>query len=465
MTMTIYTPEQHDVLDWMAERKGILLVGAGAGTGKSFMAKEVVKLLEPNTCLYTAFNKAIVKEGVARFRGYNVECRTMHSLAWNFVKPTREINDISYKCIEENMPYKAKRRIIDAINDFFVSDSVDMYQYMEEVFDDPREQKYAPIAVKYIEMMINQELDPTFNFLLKYFHLCLAQGTAKCHYDLVILDEINDTTAVVLEIFKLIQAPKKLGLGETHQAIYDFLNLVDGFELLEDEADVLRLTQSFRCSEKIAHKIQKFYQKDVTDEFKFVGTDEPIRNGKTLYCTSTNAAIIKEIHQRIASNKGFHLLRDLKEIFAYPMAIITAGRGKEVYQKKYRFLEDEYKEFQKTERRGESWLQYLVNFVDDQETKSAVSLLTGLNRKGVNLFELYKQAQNAEDDFDYTIATVYTSKGLEFETVYIADDLNARIKKIRDDGGIQTHDDLVAYRCYYVACSRCGVDLQNALAL
>ena len=465
MSLTIYTPEQGDVLDHMGERDGILLVHAGPGTGKSFMAKEVVKLLQPESCLYTAFNKAIVQEGISRFKGFNVECKTLHALAWRYVKPTQEISDISYKCIEENMPYKAKRRVIDAINDFYVSASIDMYEFLDEHFEENRDKKLRDISIKYIEKMIAGQINPTFNFLLKYFHLCLVEKTVVCSYDLVILDEINDTTAVSLEIFKLIQAPKKLGLGETNQAIYDFLNLVDGFELLEGQAEVLPLTQSFRCSSEIAKDLQTFMRRDVNPDFKFVGTDEPVKNGKYLYCTLTNAMIIKQINARISDNKGFHLLRNINEIFAYPMAIVTAGRGKAVYQKKYKFLEDEFKEYEKIRRHGDSWLQYLRDYIDDQETKSAVTLLTSLQRKNINLFDLYNQAKEAEDDFDYTIATVYTSKGLEFEDVYIADDLNARVRKIRDDGGIQTHDDLVAFRCYYVAVSRCGENLLNATAL
>ena len=58
-----YTDQQHDVLDWMTENDGILLVHAGPGTGKSFMSREITEMLQPRTCLYTAFNKAIVEEG------------------------------------------------------------------------------------------------------------------------------------------------------------------------------------------------------------------------------------------------------------------------------------------------------------------------------------------------------------------------------------------------------------------
>ena len=42
MTMTTYTPEQADVLDWMTEEDGITLVHAGAGCGKTY---ESIQLL------------------------------------------------------------------------------------------------------------------------------------------------------------------------------------------------------------------------------------------------------------------------------------------------------------------------------------------------------------------------------------------------------------------------------------
>lgn len=470
-----YTSEQCDMLDLIVAEDGIFLVRAGAGAGKSFMSREVVEELQPNTCLYTAFNKAIVEEGVPRFAGFNVECKTLHALAYRYCKPHAGIKELSYRCIEEDIPYKAKRRIIDAINDFFVSASTDMYEFLGNVFSEEEDTAYRNIAATYIEKMANKEIPPTFNFMLKYFHLCLHEGTVECNYDLVILDEINDTTAVALEIFKLIKAPKKIGLGESHQAIYDFLNLVDGFELLKDEAEYLQLSQSFRCSTEIAKKISNLMQKEVDKDFKFIGTNEPVKNGKLLYVTRTNAAIIKEIQRCVATKQGFTLLRKISEIFAYPMAIIIAGSGKELYawQTKFKFLEDEYKAFVSGGKdkgyfhstpSANSWLNYLKETIQDQETDSAVALLSSLNRNNVNLFDLYKKAKEAKKDPNYVIATVFTSKGLEFETVWIDDDLNRTIEKIRENGGIKNHDDLVAYRCYYVAASRCGYLLKNATA-
>lgn len=460
--MIKYTPEQHDVLDWTADNDGILLVSAGAGTGKSFMAKQVANKLQPENGLYTAFNKAIVQEGVARFKGTNMECKTLHALAYKYVNPKQDIQDLTYTCIKENISYGMKYKIITGVNMFFVSASIDMYEFFEEYYATEKAwEKLSEISVKYIEMMVSGVINPTFNFLLKYFHLMLVENSIDCKYDLVILDEINDTTAVALEIFKLINSPKKLGLGETNQAIYQFLNLVDGFEILDNESQ-LKLTQSFRCSENIAFRIQEFMRKEANPDFTFVGTDEPVANGKTLYCTMTNALIINKIYDRLTAGKGFYLLRKPADIFACPLALMSASSGKKPFQKKYMFLVDEYEHWQDSPKRGQSYFQYLLDHVDDTEVSNAVRLLLSFKRRGINLFDIYKRAKEAPVDHLYTIATVFTSKGLEYEDVYIADDLNTKITSIRDNGGVQTEEDLVAYRCYYVACSRAGANLHDA---
>lgn len=461
--MLKFTPEQGDIMDHVETEDGILLVHAGAGCGKTFIAKQIANQLQPRKGLYTAFNKAIVKEGIPRFEGTNMECKTFHALAYKHVKPKQKISDLTYTCIEEKVSYPFKYEIITAIDMFYVSSSTDMYEFFEKRFPDEDTDRKVKIdlCIKYVEKMVNEELPPTFNFMLKFFHLMLVEGTANCDYDIVILDEINDTTAVALEIFKLIPAAKKIGLGETNQAIYHFLNLVNGFEELSDEP-VLYLTHSWRCSKKIANKIQTFMRKEVLESFNFVGTDEPVDNGKFLYCTLTNAFIVSEIQNRIHANKGFNLLRKISDIFAAPMAVSTASTGKTPYQKKYGFLADEYKRYMKNRRKGESYMMYLLDNVDDFEVQSAVKLLMSFNRKGINLFELYNKAKDSPVDPNYTIATVFTSKGMEYSTVEIGDDLNSKIESIRDSGGIETAEDLVAYRCAYVACSRAGKNLLGA---
>ena len=209
MTLIKYTPEQHEILDWFAEPQeiipeyngAVLLVEAGAGSGKSFMAERVVAQEKPRKGLYVAFNKAVVLEGKARFKGTPIDSNTFHALAYQNVKPKKDINDLTYTSIKEKLSYSDKYSVIDAINLFFVSASTDMYEFFDNHFEaHSKHVLLAETSVKYVEKMIEGKIDPSFNFLLKYFHLMLVNGEIELYYDIVILDEINDVTAVALEM-------------------------------------------------------------------------------------------------------------------------------------------------------------------------------------------------------------------------------------------------------------------------
>tara|TARA_R110000851_G_scaffold134199_1_gene269375 strand:+ start:899 stop:2287 length:1389 start_codon:yes stop_codon:yes gene_type:complete len=457
-----YTPEQADVLDHMVINDGIVLVEAGAGTGKSFMSRQIVQELPIKSGIYTAFNKSIVEEGVDRFAGTPIECKTLHALAYRYVKPKLPIKIFSYKCITEKITYSEKRKIIDVLDTFFVSSSTCMNDYFENNFKShPRAKFMSELAEKYVQAMAEDEISPTFNFLLKSLHLMMVEETVNIEVDIIILDEINDVTAVSLEIFRLVKAPKKLGLGETNQAIYEFLNLVNGFEVLKDEAVTKKFTQSYRCSVKIAERIENKMRNVLSKDFRFVGTDKPVTNNKTLYCTLTNAAIVDMIQKRLEEGKSFTLLRKPSDIFAAPLAVLSASQGRKPYQSKFEFLLDVFEEY-KDQEEHKTYFKYLLSELDDDEINNAVKLLQRLSSENINLFKVYKEAKDAKPDKNFTISTVFTSKGLEFETVYISDDLNRKFTA-SCEGELTDEEALTVNRCYYVACSRCGVNLQNAL--
>lgn len=453
------TQEQLAVREHVTHVDGITLVAAKAGTGKSFMARQLVKELNPKKALYTAFNKAIVSEAEGLFPP-SVQCKTLHALAYRYTQPTTPIHALDYKDFPKNLSYKNKYEIKEALEKFFVSSSTDMWEFIEDYTENPA---LVKPATDLITKMINKELAWSFSFMLKYFHLMLVENPSVCKYDLVILDEINDTTSVSLEIFKLIEAPKKVGLGDPYQAIYAFLNLADGFKELSD-APVFPLTNSFRCSKAIASKIEHFMRTDLCDDFRFVGTEVPIDNSKELYCTLSNAEIIQHISDRLDGNKSFKLLRKPADIFSCALAVVSASSGKKVYQTQYKFLEDVYEDWVrvKKEKSTITFFGYILEELHDPELKGAVRLLNRLKKYGHNLFDIYKRVKDHKQSGNYTVSTVFTSKGLEFETVTLSDEFNSAISKIREEGGVQSEEHVTTYRCTYVACSRSGKYLNNA---
>ena len=451
------TSQQNNILSTMnIVNHRIVLVNAKAGCAKTSTSLIVVDHLKPKRALYTAFNKAIVVEGKSKFTT-NVECKTLHALALSYVRPKLPIEDFTYLCIKEKLGYPDKMKIIRGIDEFYRSASIDMNSFFEDLYS--KEKKLITIAIKYVDLMVEDKVNPTFNFLLKFFHLLLHEGQLDVKYDLMILDEIQDSTGVALEIFKLINAPKKLGLGDPHQSIYGFMNLVNGFDLLKDTIN-LELNQSFRCSTEIAIKIENYGKQWLHDDFTFQGTDEPKENGLTAYITATNAQIVSRINDLHHAHIGYTLTRPIKDIFACPLALVTAAAGKDVYHKRYKFLETEYRNY--TMSGYKTFYTYLRKEVKDEEIHSAIDLLMRFKNRNINVFDVLADAKKSKTDPKTTVGTYFSLKGLEYTTVHIEPDLNNQVENIIERGGPDADNEFTTMKGYYVACSRCQVHLYNA---
>ena len=451
----------------------IVLVSAVAGSGKSHTATKTVEALKPQKGLYTAFNKSIVTEAAKLYVDTNIECRTLHALALSKVKPKLPIEDFTYNCIKENISYFNKSIIIKAIDEFYRSASLDMEDFLTDhitkvirsTSNMPKQQQnnainlLVKLSSKYVDLMIEDKVNPTFNYLLKWFHFMLVNDEVTTNYDLVIFDEIQDSTAVALEIFKLLPAKWKLGLGDEDQAIYLFMNLVNGFEVLEDTT-TFHLTQTFRCSEPISEAVEAFGKKHLHSDFHFHGIEHPMKDGKTAYITATNASIISIINDLHREGQGYILTRPIKEIFAAPLAILTASKGKAVFHKKYKFLENEYRNFTKSQYN--SYLKYLIEEVDDNEIHQTVKLLQSLTQKRINIWDVLAEAKKSKRDPLVTCGTLFSLKGMGYETVYINEDINNAVDRVLAKGGPENDEDKVILKGAYVAASRARANLYNA---
>ena len=455
-----YTPtdEQKEIVGEIQNGTGeIVLVNSVAGSGKSSTARLTVNTIRPKKCLYTAFNKAIVEEGKDLFPDY-VECRTLHSLALSYVRPKLGIEPFTYLCIKEKLTYPAKNKVIKAMDEFYRSDSTDLDEFLKEILDDPT---LRDIVDKYVTMMFDDKIPVTFNYLLKHMHLLLHEEQIDPKYDMIILDEIQDSTGVALEIFKLLKAPHKMGLGDPMQSIYSFMNLVDGFKVLKDDSITLGLTKSFRCSEAISQRIENYGITNLDKDFMFKGTDTPEADGKLAYITATNAQIILRIIKLHESNTGYVLTRPLKDIFACALALVTAASGKKVMHKQYKFLDKEYTNYTMSGKKG--FYSYLNKKTKDEEIKNATGLLMKLKENDINIFEVLAKAKTMKKDKNVTVGTFFSLKGLGFENVHIGPDINGAVKsalKAKKEG-CMTDADYTMLKGAYVAASRTKINLIN----
>ena len=86
------TNEQNYVIDSVlcSDDGKVIAVNSVAGSGKTSTADALIRAYAPTTGFYTAFNKAIVEDSKKRF-GNLIDAKTIHALAYQYVKPKRKI--------------------------------------------------------------------------------------------------------------------------------------------------------------------------------------------------------------------------------------------------------------------------------------------------------------------------------------------------------------------------------------
>lgn len=474
------TLEQQQVVDTVCSSIGegkIIAVEAVAGSGKTSTAKAVIEAYKPKQGFYTAFNKAIVTDSAGKF-GNLIDCKTIHSLAYRYVRPKRPIEELTVLSIKEDLDYETKTTIINLLDSFFRSSYTDVYQFVV-ANTNPKEYVIRNLVPLYAELMLEGKIPPTFNFLLKCLHLQLLAGNITINKDLLIFDEMQDTTGVMLEIFKLINADRKLILGDKFQNIYSFMNTINAFNELKD-LYTLRLTKSFRCNEEIANLIDSFGKKYLDSNFVYTGNPEVQDNNGIVYLARSNASLINRMYELLKINKSFSLNRDSASIFALPIALVNANAGRPVYDKRYKFLEKEYNTFNTKRSYYKTFFSYLEDNLDDPIINNVAKLINKLYCKGISIFDIRLKIQNMKPNKDVVLSTVHTFKGLEKGTAYIEEDLNQalynvdyHINELRMYDYLYNNNNKEIYsmlstenkevlNLYYVALSRAKVKILNS---
>ena len=427
----------------------IIAVNSIAGAGKTSTAKAVVDAYKPDSGLYTAFNKSIVEESKKKIKGINVN--TLHSFAYKY-SINKNIQSLTYKSFTEKIDYSKKKMVIDILDKFYLSSYLTIDDYLnnsEEYNSDLIDKAIYILVKKYYSKMLECEIPATYNFMLKYLHLLLYEDKTNIHFDLLILDECQDTTAVALEIFKLIKATKKIILGDTHQNIYGFMDTINAFDLIENTIP-MTLSKSFRCSELIANNVQKFCKHNFRSNFIYTGNPDVKNNDYEIetevYLSRTNLGLISTMIDFHNRDVNYRLTRPIDSIFEFIISLNEASLSQRVTARKFSYLElspirtqsanprpavisissifeNDSKNMQKTYQKT-YFEKILELFPNDSEIKAGVKFLKALNELKIDLFEVKAMAEiMVDDNSPYTLSTAHTFKGLEADLVVINQDL------------------------------------------
>lgn len=447
----------------------------GHNSGKTTLLTAISKSLPEGKGLYLAYSKAVATEAQLKFPKW-VSCSTMHSLAYQAVfRPYKlHLGDFSYRAIAHKVPFETKCNIVEHVESFCLSKYTTFEAYGVE---HELAESFIVLCKYYLDQMGTGKIGCTHNFYLKLFHVLLSVGLVTYpEFDLVMVDESGDLSAVALEIFKLLPASRKIMVGDPYQNIFTFNETINGFKELETEGTLLPMTQSFRVSDKIALKIEKFCHKYLDPAMNFKGvpvTDETI-NSK-LYIARTNATLITKMMELNRLAIPYGLVRKAKQIFNLHLTLISLKRGGFVASPELKYLQDDVDTYYRDKDLQRSFKSHLDYIKEVHSYDSGlVNTINSIYRYGTaKIISTYTEARNHEKlNQAYMLGTSHAVKGLESDQVELADDMNLAILEIKlaIDSGKQTIEDLTEeelteIRLYYVACSRAKKKLINAVHL
>ena len=405
------TQEQTDILSSLNKEDQIKIF-AFAGTGKTTTLKEIASAYPKAKILYLAFNKAIEQEAKGKFPR-NVEVRTVHSLAYKYIGRNYDIQNLNTTIVSElfNEDYITSYEIMNDFENFCNSDLLTI----EELPSDHQEN----VADLYKKMK-NKKMPINHSFYLKEFQLSLTKKDIKLNYDIVLLDEAQDTNPVTFSIFNLINAKKRIAVGDKHQQIYAFRGAENA--LNHFEGGDYYLTNSFRFNNDIAKIATSFLNvwKNEKNKIKGLGNKTDIETQAVL--SRTNGYLIKKTASFIGDNITFKFVREPYSVFGLSLNLLRLKNNDKLdkqfsYLSKYNYLQ----------------LLEMVNKEDfgDIELKSAVNIV---EKHGRSLIDYYMIAKNYFYDKslkpDFYLSTAHTAKGLEWDEVTLMEDFDSLYKKI-----------------------------------
>lgn len=426
------TNEQKEILESIKQHRNIK-INAFAGTGKTTTLRMIAEKCSNHKILYLAFNSAIKNEASTIFPS-STNIKTTHGLAFAAIKKYTKID------LTKIVNYRA----IDISKSFEItySQAIGALKIFESFCNNAKESITQSdiehqTAKKMFDQMLIGILKPTHSFYLKYYYLLLSkEQIPQFTYDIIMLDEAQDTNEVTLGIFQALKSNIKIYVGDKHQQIYSFRGSKNALDKIPCDKECY-LSHSFRFNKEVAKLANKLLYnfKNETIEIKSM-QNQKSETPTQGYISRTNAQLIAQISSRIKNREPFVTVRNPNEIFNLTIEV-------------FYFLEDEIEKIERNRFlkgfKSEEELTDYTKEVEDHELKSAIKVAKEYKD---SIFEFkaiadkfYKAWQNKTiNGFDKRLneilflTTAHTAKGLEWDTVTIADDFNDFADLIVDMG-------------------------------
>jgi len=417
------TNEQQAVIDSNAD---LLAVDAFAGTGKTSTLVQYA-LARPNSrILYIAFNKSVAAEAKERFPA-NVDCRTTHSLAYGAVgrKFSDKLGNVPVYMVTQAFKCNARRAkaALETVSSWMCStdDKIAIdHVNLDEVQDPIEAAAVVDLARNIWAYMQDPKSDvkmPHDGYLKLY-----AMSRPALRYDIILLDEAQDTNPITLDLVMAQRGHAKIVLvGDRHQGIYGFRKAMNAMEAV-DAQERVALTQSFRFGQAIADVATALLRhfKGETKEVK--GRDDIDVQWKVDYrqhyaiIGRTNAGLFSAAARVVRGRQerrlhfvgGFDSYLFGKVLDAYYLWADERPKIKDASISRFPNFHD-FKQY--GDEAGDAEVKALVKTVEEYRTDVPA------------IYNAMRAAETpVQERAHITLTTAHRAKGLEWDQVQMADD-------------------------------------------
>lgn len=505
------TGEQFEVVKYDFKRYKTLKVQAFAGAGKSSTIMEYIKNNPNKKILYLVYNRSMKRDAEKMFKGCtNVQILTIHGLAFRYTardfitdEGVSTIVD-SYNRLDllEDLGYARD----DYLRMPFYEELYNLYTMFlnsgyKDVVDFIKSQSLShlkqftinEITAKIREvcnLKYRKLADCEHDFYLKMFH---KKSPSLKEYDVVIVDEAQDISGVLLDILKNIDT-NIIVVGDKYQNIYGWRHTVNAMEELQ--GDLLPLSNSFRIGQETADVCNNFIDAITGDKVDIKGVNNSQKIVKRVDRSKQYARLYRynfglmDVALDHASNgKSIYFIGGIK---GYPFSDLLSLRSFQANPKKYKFRTRGLMNTQPKMITG--FAKFLLKFEDfkdvmgyakqhnDIKMQSYIKTIFKARSENRDLFKEYNtlkdQTTNRMEDADVILSTIHKSKGATLGNVIVSDDvMNMCEFQTKKDAGDYFDEDLgqkIVFNKYeyfeemyvlYVAITRAKGDLELPMSL
>lgn len=474
------TQEQLDAVE-MSHVVRNLKLSALAGSAKT---STCVLIAQANPCpsLYLAFNKTMAQDAAGRFPDW-VEVRTTHSLAYKVFgrkyahklsRPAGAYQNVGWTGSEVARLLHIPSQIIHSTGEIVTSNSigacvvltVNNFEHSADLELDKKHVSLAAIPakkqtredfpkkklqseiLKSAEILWRKRTDLNSPVLIShdtYLKLYQLSNPDLSKYEMIYLDEYQDTNHCVHAIAMQQTKSHMIAVGDQYQAIYGWRSAVNALAMLDWPES--NLTKSFRFGQEVADLANEILRDNDTGEYRAQmrgfeklstrvlskydwHSDAELKKLPVTKIYRTNAHLISDAIDDLSAGKSVTIQIDIQNFIKCLESGTALMNGE-----KAKVKHDVFVGF-------DSWKEFKEEAEHNQECAKLLRLITGGEVGHIlSTLRTYKAPKQPEVKY----STAHKMKGLEDDVVWLADDFPSAYDKNGNWIGLTQEEQNILY--------------------